>query len=322
MSNNLDIFNLDAEAFVTKAITSGDKDDFYKPYPEDGKDGVYTSLIRFVPNAENPEKSKIHKFYVFLKDPVTGDSYTADCPSTVGKKSILKDLYWKLKNSHSAADQELSKSFSRKEDFYAIVQVIEDKHRPELEGKMVIFKFGKKINDLIEAQIKPTYGETCNPFDLFDGRELSLKVRKVGDWNNYDLCSFVGDKGKSPIKVGGKPMQKTKEDMASIIAYVNEGPKNLLSYEYKDWDDTLNDKIITTIKNSVPEQRVVNEILGGVSNARTQPAAVVTERASTPTSSQDIYSSSTETSYDKDVAAPAPAVSNTSSSLEDLYGDL
>ena len=45
--SNLDIFNLDAEAFVTKVpTTGGDKDDFYKPYPEDGKDGVcllYTS---------------------------------------------------------------------------------------------------------------------------------------------------------------------------------------------------------------------------------------------------------------------------------------
>mgnify|MGYP003704873523 CR=1 FL=1 len=61
--SNLDIFNLDAEAFVTKsAAQGGGKDlEFYKPYPEDGKDGVYKSLIRFVPNPTNPAKSKIHK---------------------------------------------------------------------------------------------------------------------------------------------------------------------------------------------------------------------------------------------------------------------
>ena len=37
--SNLDIFNLDAEAFVTPtAKQGGGKDlEFYKPYPEDGK---------------------------------------------------------------------------------------------------------------------------------------------------------------------------------------------------------------------------------------------------------------------------------------------
>jgi hypothetical protein len=136
--SNLDIFNLDAEAFVTKtAQQGGGKDlEFYKPYPEDGKDGVYKSLIRFVPNPVDPAKSKVHKYYVYLNDPVSGDGFSVDCPSTVGKKSILKDLFWKLKNSHSAADQELAKKFSRKEDFYALIQIVQDKNSPELEGKI------------------------------------------------------------------------------------------------------------------------------------------------------------------------------------------
>jgi hypothetical protein len=258
--SNLDIFNLDAEAFVTKVpTTGGDKDDFYKPYPEDGKDGVYKSLIRFLPNPENPAKSKIHKYYVYLKDPVSGDGFSADCPSTVGKKSVLKDLFWKLKNSHSAADQELSKNFARKEDFYSLVQIVQDKNKPELEGKVMIFKFGKKLNDMLEAQLQPEYGSPCNPFDLFEGKEFSVSVRKVGEWNNYDLCSFVGE--KTPIKIGGKSMEKNQKDMEVILSYLNEGPKNLTSFDYKDWDDELTEKIMNVIRNSVPEQRVLNEIL-------------------------------------------------------------
>ena len=260
--SNLDIFNLDAEAFVTKtAQQGGGKDlEFYKPYPEDGKDGVYKSLIRFVPNPVDPAKSKVHKYYVYLNDPVSGDGFSVDCPSTVGKKSILKDLFWKLKNSHSAADQELAKKFSRKEDFYSLIQIVQDKNKPELEGKVMIFKFGKKLNDMIEAQLQPEYGDPCNPYDLFEGREFAVSVRKVGEWNNYDLCSFVGE--KTPIRVNGVGMKKNQDDMKTVLDYLNEGPKNLTSFDYKDWDDDVTDKVMTVIKNTVPEQRVINEIMG------------------------------------------------------------
>lgn len=326
--SNLDIFNLDAEAFVTPtAKQGGGKDlEFYKPYPEDGKDGVYKSLIRFVPNPANPAKSKIHKYYVYLNDPVSGNAFSADCPSTVGKRSILKDLFWKLKNSHSAADQELAKKFSRKEDYYSLVQIVQDKNKPELEGKVMIFKFGKKLNDLIEAQLQPEYGDPCNPYDLFEGREFAVQVRKVGDWNNYDLCSFIGE--KTPIKIAGKPMKKNQEDMNAILEYLNEGPKNLTSFDYKDWDDEMTDKVMSVIKNTVPEARIINEIVGGVASAPSTPS---TPRSSSPSSSSnDIYAEasqtkvgssqrSEETSQEAPVSRPS---SSSSSSLEDLYNDL
>lgn len=327
--SNLDIFNLDAESLVTKVPTSGnEKDDFYKPYPENGKDGVYKSLIRFIPNSENPAKSKIHKYYVYLKDPSTGDGFSADCPSTVGKKSILKDIFWKLKNSHSAADQELAKSFSRKEDYYSLIQIIQDKNNPEIEGKIMIFKFGRKINDMLEAQLQPEYGTPCNPYDLFEGKEFSLNVRKVGEWNNYDLCSFVGE--KSPIKINGKSMQKNKEDMDVILSYLNEGPKNLTSFDYKDWDDDLTNKVMSVIRNSVPEQRVVNEVLSGVAN---NSSTTYSAKSSTPSnqdyskpesnSTSGIYEEASQTMVSGHEKTSQQSNSNSSpGSLDDLYADL
>ena len=318
--SNLDIFNLDAEAFVTKtAQQGGGKDlEFYKPYPEDGKDGVYKSLIRFVPNPVDPAKSKVHKYYVYLNDPVSGDGFSVDCPSTVGKKSILKDLFWKLKNSHSAADQELAKKFSRKEDFYSLIQIVQDKNKPELEGKVMIFKFGKKLNDMIEAQLQPEYGDPCNPYVLFEGRDFAVSFRKVVEWNNYDLCSFVGE--KTPIRVNGVGMKKNQDDMKTVLDYLNEGPKNLTSFDYKDWDDDVTDKVMTVIKNTVPEQRVINEIMGGVSTAKSTPAP-----AAKQTSTSDLYSEVSQTKVSGHVEkpeAPTQSASSSSSSLEDLYSDL
>ena len=315
---SLDIFNLDADSLVNKnhSNKSGDLE-FYKPYPEDGKDGVYKSLVRFIPNPANPTKSKIHKYYVYLNDPVSGNSFSADCPSTVGKKSILKDLFWKLKNSHSAADQELSKKFSRKEDYYALVQIVQDKNKPELEGKIMIFKFGKKLNDLIEAQLQPEYGEKCNPFDLFEGREFAVHTRKVGEWNNYDLCSFVGE--RTPIKVNGVQMKKTQEDMNTILEYLKSAPQNLSSFDYKDWDDETTEKVMSVIRNTVPEARIINEIVGSVSSASSSDSSQAPKEQTT---TSDIYADVVSSSKSAPAKKEEPVKTTSSSSLEDLYNDL
>ena len=318
--SNLDIFNLDVDNFVTKTKSTESKEsEFYKPYPESGKDGVYKSLIRFLPNVAEPSKSKIHKYYVYLTDPASGDSFSVDCPSTVGKKSILKDIFWKLKNSHSAADQELAKSFSRKEDYYSLVQIVQDKNNPELEGKIMIFKFGKKLNDMLEAQLKPEYGEPCNPFDLFSGKLFSVHSRKVGEWNNYDLCSFVGD--KCAIEIDGRKMEKTPGDMKTITEYLEGGPKNLTSFDYKDWDDALTERVMGVIKNTVPDGRLVNEIMSGVNtSAPSKPAQA-------PTSSSSLYEEASSTKVGSEPVSQSaginrPSAPTTASSLDDLYADL
>lgn len=319
--SNLDIFNLDVDNFVTKTKTTESKEsEFYKPYPESGKDGVYKSLIRFLPNVAEPSKSKIHKYYVYLTDPASGDSFSVDCPSTVGKKSILKDIFWKLKNSHSAADQELAKSFSRKEDYYSLVQIVQDKNNPELEGKIMIFKFGKKLNDMLEAQLKPEYGEPCNPFDLFSGKLFSVHSRKVGEWNNYDLCSFVGD--KCAIEIDGKRMEKTPGDMKTITDYLEGGPKNLTSFDYKDWDDALTERVMGVIKNTVPDGRLVNEIMSGVNTTtQSKPAQ------SSASSSSSLYEEAASTKVGSEPTTQSaginrPSAPTTASSLDDLYADL
>jgi hypothetical protein len=317
--SNLDIFNLDVDNFVTKTKTSESKEsEFYKPYPESGKDGVYKSLIRFLPNVAEPSKSKIHKYYVYLTDPASGDSFSVDCPSTVGKKSILKDIFWKLKNSHSAADQELAKSFSRKEDYYSLVQIVQDKNNPELEGKIMIFKFGKKLNDMLEAQLKPEYGEPCNPFDLFSGKLFSVHSRKVGEWNNYDLCSFVGD--KCAIEINGRKMEKTPGDMKIITEFLEGGPKNLTAFDYKDWDDSLTDRVMGVIRNTVPDGRLVNEIISGVNTS--SPS----KTAQTPASSS-LYEEASSTKVGSEPVSQSaginrPSAPSTASSLDDLYADL
>jgi hypothetical protein len=318
MEDNFDIFNLDNEAFVKQEVKRDEDESLYKPYPELGKDGVYKSLIRFLPNISNPKKSKVHQYYVWLKDPVDGANFKALCPSTVGKKSILKDLYWKLKNSPSAKDQEISKAFSRKEDFYSLVQIVKDPNKPELEGKIMVLKFGRKVNDLIEQQIKPEFGNPSNPYDLFEGKNFGLQVRKVGEWNNYDLCQFVGDKG--PISIEGNLVEKTEESRDIITKYLKSGPLDLEKYDYKDWTEDDTEKIMKIVRNTVPDGRIVSEIIGGSSDSKPSPKAGSTNNVDS--FFEEANDRSSTASSDSAPAASTGKASKAAPSLDDLYNDL
>jgi hypothetical protein len=323
MENNFDIFNLDNEDFVKQDVKKGDDESLYKPYPELGKDGVYKSLIRFLPNVTNPKKSKIHQYYVWLKDPVDGTNMKALCPSTVGKKSILKDIFWKLKNSPSAKDQEISKSFSRKEDFYSLIQIVKDPNRPDLEGKIMVLKFGRKVNDLIEQQIKPEFGNPSNPYDFFEGKNFGLHVRKVGEWNNYDLCQFVGD--KTPLVVDGSAVEKNEKSRDIITKYLQGGPLDLEKYDFKDWSDEENEKIMRIVRNTIPDGRMVSEIIGSSidSKSSSSPSASSSDNFFDEVPSKQTSNDSEFFSNEEEKPkASKPAAKKSSPSLDDLYNDL
>lgn len=319
---NFDIFSLDNEDFLKPEVQTNLSDsNLYKPYPELGKDGVYKALIRFIPNIANPKKSKIHKYYVWLKDPVDNSNLVADCPSTVGKKSILKDIFWKLKNSPSAKDQDLAKSFSRKEDYYSLIQIVKDPNKTELEGKIMIFKFGKKVADLIEQQIKPEYGSPCNPYDLFDGKNFGVHVRKVGDWNNYDLCQFVGEKG--PISIGGQSIEKSEGDQKRIVDYLKTGPQDLIEkYDYKEWTDEERDKIMSIIRNTVPDGRMISDILSGSPDSKPSSSASNNplKKEAKKEEVEDFFGKTSN--LEELPASKSPASKSSGNSLDDLYNDL
>ena len=123
--------------------------------------------------------------------------------------------------------------------------------------------------------------------------------------------------------------------------YINPAGKNLSSFDYKDWDDSTTQRVMSVIRNSVPEGRLVNEVIGGVSSAPSTPSnnsytspvqSYTTQQDPAPrsqaTSEQisDFSSFYNEASNTKSSSDNTPDSSpNTSggiSSLDDLYADL
>lgn len=255
--NYQDLMNLSADDFENPS-SGKTETERYKPTAKEGKDNVYKAVVRFLPWYENPKKSIMSKWTAWLVDPVSGDGKYVDCPSSVGKKSVLQDVYWKLRKSESVAEQDLAKNFSRRQTFASLVQIIKDDNNPELVGKILVFPYGIKIHNKIMAQIKPEFGKPHIPFDLFEGRPFLLNITLVAGYNNYDNCTFLDE--KLPITIDGEQLEKSPENIQRIATFLKENSPDLSKYDFREWDDDTMQFVMTVVKNTIPKGKVIESI--------------------------------------------------------------
>jgi len=237
-----DLFNLEATDFIAPVAAKGSTE-IYKPSPAKGKDNIYTATIRFIPNWQAPKtKSRITKNYIWADMP-GGQGREFGCATSTGSKnSPISDqffLYWnKFKKSKNVTDEDIMKKFSRQSKTYSLIEVVEDKNQPDLNGKIMVYAFPPAIGKLIDKELQgdeDASEDPINAYDLFEGRHFLLKITKKGEWNNYDDCKFKG-KG-TPIVIDGKPLQKTKEGLQLVGEYLKTNSPDLLKFEFKAWDD-------------------------------------------------------------------------------------
>jgi hypothetical protein len=240
-----DIFNLGVNDVETHEVQSSTGGDMYKPSADQGKDGTYKALIRFVPNPENPRNSLVKKYVHWLTN-ASGDGKMVDSPSTVGESCPIADVFFKLRKSDSAVDRKMSDKLKRREQYFALVKVIKDPQNPEFEGQYKIFKFGYKIKEKIDAELKPNFGEPTQVFDLFAGKNFELVITRQGEYNNYDTAKFSS--ATSAIDMGGTPAERTAEGMAAIKAELDNAP-SLAPFEYKAWDAETRDFVNGILRN-------------------------------------------------------------------------
>ena len=286
---DFDIFNLgveDVETHQPQASTSATE--VYKPTADDGKDGTYKALIRFVPNAENPRNSLIQKYVHWLTDS-NGNGKLVDSPSSIGEKCPIADVFWKLRNSDSAVDRKASEKLKRRQQYYALIKIIKDPQNPELDGTYKVFKFGYKIKEKIDAELKPDFGEPTQVFDLFEGKNFELIITRQGEYNNYDKSKFSSS--RSAIVIDGEAAERSKESMTAIKSEL-EGAPSLATYDYKAWDGETRDFINGVLKMYLNPGDAISELSAPArSEKKAEPKkekVAVTETASTNESTASI----------------------------------
>lgn len=296
MSENFDIFNLGVEDVETHQPQQTSVSEIYKPTADDGKDGTYKALIRFVPNPENPRNSLIQKYVHWLTNS-SGDGKLVDSPSSVGEKCPIADVFWKLRKSDSAVDRKASEKLKRRQQYYSLIKIIKDPQNPDLEGKYMVFKFGYKIKEKIDAELKPDFGEPTQVFDLFEGKNFELIITRQGEYNNYDKSKFSAS--KSAIVIGDSPAERSKEAMAAIKEELDNAP-SLASYDYKAWDEDTRAFVNDVLRMYLNPGDSITQVTSAPTKAapKKEPVATVVETEASSSESSSTSSVSSDDDLD------------------------
>jgi hypothetical protein len=264
------LFNPQTEVAVPKASFTD-----YRPSAAKGTNNVYQSIIRFVPWYKDAKHGSIReKWNCWLVDPLTEKGRTVDCPSSVGEPSVLQDMYFKCKNSDNAMLNSKMKIFSRRHTFASLIQIIKDEQHPELEGKIIPWKYGVKIWDKIDAELKPVIGDKHDPFDILQGKAFALIITKVSGYNNYDQSKFLDKKIPLLMPVEGKntPINEST-DKQSVFNFVKtESPDLADFHDYKPWDQSTHDYVNNIILQVTGEAVTPTNFAAAASTAASDSA--------------------------------------------------
>ena len=159
--------------------------------PEMDKSGNGYAVIRFLPAVDGEDLPWAKVWNHAFQGP-TGQWYIENSLTTIGQKDPVSEHNTRLWNTGLESDKELARKQKRKLQYFANIYVVSDSKHPENEGKVFLYRFGKKIFDKIMEAMQPAFEdeEAINPFDFWKGANFKLKVRKVDGYWNYDKSEF------------------------------------------------------------------------------------------------------------------------------------
>ena len=159
--------------------------------PELDKTGNGYAVLRFLPAVEG-ENMPWAKLWNHAFQGPTGQWYIENSLTTLGNNDPVSEMnsaYW---NSGVESDKEIARRQKRKLQYYSNIYVVSDSRHPEHEGKVFLFRYGKKIFDKLMESMQPAFEDETpvNPFDFWQGANFKLKIRKVDGYWNYDKSEF------------------------------------------------------------------------------------------------------------------------------------
>ena len=159
--------------------------------PELDKSGNGYAVIRFLPAVEGEDMPWAKVWNHAFQGP-TGQWYIENSLTTLGQKDPVSELNSQYWNTGIEADKEIARKQKRKLQYFSNIYVVSDSKHPENEGKVFLFRYGKKIFDKIMAAMQPEFEDekAINPFDFWEGANFKLKIRKVAGYWNYDSSDF------------------------------------------------------------------------------------------------------------------------------------
>jgi len=244
--------------------TGGGADDrLWKP--EVDKAGNGYAVIRFLPAPDGEDLPWAKLYTHAFQGP--GGWYIENSLTTLGQKDPVSEYNSELWNNGTDAGKETARKQKRKLSYYSNIYVVKDPSNPQNEGKVFLFKYGKKIFDKITAAMQPEFEDETplNPFDFWAGANFKVKIKKVAGYWNYDSSEFDSP---APLLSDDDAMEtlwKQEYSLAELVA----------PSEFKTYEDLT--KRLKYVLGQKPAQRpVLDEELEDESEGRGTPVAAAT----------------------------------------------
>ena len=255
--------------------------------PELDKSGNGYAVIRFLP-ASDGEDMPWAKLWNHAFQGPTGQWYIENSLTTLGQKDPVSEMnsaYW---NSGVESDKEIARRQKRKLQYRSNIYVVTDSRHPENEGRVFLFRYGKKIFDKIMEAMQPAFDDevAVNPFDFWEGANFKLKIRKVDGYWNYDKSEF---ESSSPLFDNDDKLEKVWKKQ----------------YALKEFTASTNFKSYSELKNRLDAVLAGTTVVGNVVDLPLEP------------SEPNPFSTDVETVTVDTKEEPAPTVEGTEDEEED-----
>ena len=203
-----------------------DDDRIWKPTVDKAGNGY--AVLRFLPAAEGQELPWVRYWDHAFKGP-TGLWYIENSLTSIGQADPVGELNSRLWNTGNDSDKDKARTQKRRLHYVTNVLVMQDPSASHNEGKVFLYKFGKKIFDKLMDVMQPQFADEqpVNPFDFWEGADFKLKIRNVEGYRNYDKSEFA-----SPSELYESDETKL-ENLYDQIHNLNEftDPSNYKTYD-------------------------------------------------------------------------------------------
>ena len=227
MSSSLDKLRA---AMETASPTEGAKksyndDTMWKP--ELDKTGNGFAIVRFLPTPEGEEMPWVSYFDHGFQGP--GGWYIEKSLTTINKQDPVSEYNTQLWNTGIEANKDTARKQKRRLHYVSNVYVVSDPKNPDNEGKVFKYKFGKKIFEQLKEAISPAFVDesAINPFDLREGANFKIKIRKVDGYWNYDKSEFADC----------SPLFADEEKLNAVYSQVHSLSGIIAPEEFKSYDE-------------------------------------------------------------------------------------
>lgn len=261
---NTENLTKELEKLSAKQNNQDDNDNFWQPVVD--KAGNGQAVIRFLPPPEGEDNPIIRYWDHGFQGP--GGWYIEKSLTSIGQVDPCSELNAKLWNSGNEADKEQVRKQKRKLHFVSNIFIIRDPAAPDNEGKVFLFRYGKKIFDKINDMLNPSFeGDAkINPFDFWEGASFRLRIRNVEGYRNYDKSEF---ENSAPLSNDDAVLEKIWKQQHSLQQFLDAS-------KFKSYDEL---------------KTRLNKVLGVSETRTTTPAAKpvpATATTNTPPWQEDV----------------------------------